>query len=110
MFMIVVQIAATGLAKAPNGDFSVSPKGVTVSAGGLIVNTGAVALGGDSHIVGSLSATTASATQPVLDVYASGLGASGCSIFGRINPSATTANALSLFEGSNVWFQVVISV
>lgn len=70
----------------------VSSGGTTLTAGNLLVNSGAV----------SVSATSGSTT---LDVTASASGYTGALIQGRLK-AGSTSNALSLTEGSNLLFQV----
>jgi hypothetical protein len=101
------QVSGTGAVKSVKGGTTISGgAGLTVLAGGLAVQTGEVKLVGDAHVAGSVSITSPSDTYPAVDVYASSLAAAGNAIFGRLSASATNANALSLFEGTNQWFRV----
>lgn len=100
---LLFQVLANGQATSGNGVL-VSNGGLTLS-GGLNVATNANVNSGAVLVSAGALSVVSSRSSIAANVYTSSASFSGNTILGRL-PSAATANAMTLLEGTNVLFQV----
>lgn len=103
----VLQVSATGAVTSAIGGFAVTAGGLTVAAGGMTI-VGGTAVSGVTAVTSGAASITSSSVSTVdgLSVYASSAGVTGNVITGRSAPGATSANLLTLLQGTTLLFQV----